>query len=411
MSNIIEKKKNRNKQQRTIESVVFLSLFFGLLNVSSIYSYYFPFFSNLTIFLSAFFCLVGMLLAPRKIIYSQVVAISSIWLLAVTISSLFNTLSVSLINYIIKFIVVSINLAILRTIHGSVFNILLKCCKIFVVWSFVNLFFSYVSPAFLPITASYLTEWGGHYYLYFFFIFPNTSGITVLNQLFIRMHSPFSEPGNAQMFYNLGLFIVLFKRKKLEKKWMLLFVLSVILSISLTGYAIMFFLIYFYLLIKKRLLMACVLISPVIVVSLVLITNKMSSVSYFDRLNDLLYVFSSAKDNFPFGIGIGNENDAGIRVLWDGSVVQGGFFSGLFTPLLYLGFFSIVFYFLLVLSIRFNDEKNKKTILPFSIYLLISLFTEPQCFSVLLMIFFVNGLFNWLYHSKISVRTSRLSIE
>lgn len=384
--------------KKIILKLGFLSIFLLLINVSTIYSYYFPIVSTICLILGGGICLLLLTLNIRKFKIPKLCFLFLIsWFFALLIPSIFTEISISLIWYYVKFIVIFIDVIILKINDIDVKYILFRCSTLFMFWALINSVVMSSFGASLPVTGSYITSWGKINNLHLFFFYNNQSGIELNGISFMRVHVPFSEPGNAQIYFNYGLLYCLFilKKSKKRKYLTILFALASILTISMTGYLIFGLIIFMYLAKNKKYF----LLLPYIILSFCVIyiitINKLDSISYLDRKNDLIFMIDKFFEFFPFGCGYGNADLLGERILSDGTVGNPGMFSGLFSPLTSLGIFSIVFYVLLIISIKFFDGKNKFNNFVFGIYILLSLFTEPQAFSLIMTAFIINGMINY----------------
>ena len=367
------------------------------LNASTIYSYYFENISNICLLLAGglvFF----MLLIDQKIGNIKTLFLSIIWIVAISIPSFFAGFTYSLLFYIFKFYIMFLCLSILYYNKISYLNILYKLSKVFMIWALINYFISIFDISFMPITNSYHTWWGGSYDLHLFVFFKNTQkSFNILNVNIQRLHSPFSEPGVAQFFLNYGLFYTLFYEKTRKNRffWGMVFSITVFLTTSLTGISILLALFLIYMVKEKKYIAFFFSSLFAIIVLFIFVSQKIDSISFDDRISDFNFIFNSAKNNFPFGIGIGNSKNAGTRIdVITGEDITGGFFSGLFNPLVFLGLLSLVFYFILYLAIRYFD-KNKFINLAFAMLILITLLTEPLTFTTLISAFLVHGMINF----------------
>ena len=336
---------------------------------------------------------------------------SFVWILSITIPSIIGGVNTSLLFYILKFYIMFLIVSIMHSCKINYLKILYNFMKVFLVWGFFNYIITVTNFSLLPVTAQYPTWWGGSYDLYLYVFFKNTQGIfEVLGMNIQRLHSPFSEPGVAQFFFNFGLFYALFYSKESRGKkclWILLFTIIVLLTTSLTGISILLFIYCIYLLKNKRYFLFTFFCVGAFIISFIMISQKINTISYDDRTSDFLFIFSSAKENMPFGVGIGNSELAGTRIdVVTGKDVSGGFFSGLFSPLVYFGMFSIVFYWLLIISIK-NFDKNKYKRLCFGLLIVITLLTEPLTLTTIMALFFSNGIVNMnnnVYFNCIKIR-------
>ncbi len=378
-----------------------LSLFFLLLNVSTIYSYFFPRISMILLIIAGGLSLLSLLFLMKYKINKICFLLILTWFFIYLIPTLVNGFTASFFNYFIKVLVIFIDLWNLKVNKKDIVRCLFKICFIFTLWSLINSFI-FLFPVKLPVFQSFFTSWGGKYDLYLGIFMKNTSRITLLNHELFRMHVPFSEPGNAQMFYNFGFACCLFENKKSKKNMIfgLLFLCAVIFSFSLTGYMIAICLTLIYLIKNQKVLLYLPVLLVTISIAFILINDKLSSVSYSERYADTIYIFKSAYRNLPFGIGIGNSDKLDPLIFENGEIASASFYSGLISPLVIFGFFSFYYYFLLILSCKYFFGRNIWSNVAFSFYLLISLATEPQALANITSIFFISSIIN--YSTEIS---------
>lgn len=372
--------------------VVGISLFFMLLNSSTIYAYYFPNVANVSLILGGLLA-IYLMVATKYFTSTTAFYSLGLWSIIILLNSIIGGVNISAFYYILKYFCVFVLVSVSKRIGVNILDSFYGICKLLAVWAIGNYFLmNILSITGLPVMGSYTTWWGEQWNLYLGFLFKNTFGLIPIGNVAIeRMHVPFSEPGVAQLFFNFGIFHCLFfNEKEINKFWCLLFALSVILTTSLTGYTIMAFMFGLYF-IKEKKYIATILFGIVGAIILVLtVLEKLQSLSYLDRLSDYTYIFSNAIDNLPFGIGLGNSSILDHRE--DAYLHSGAsFFSGLFTPLVYLGLFSVYFYYLLINAIKVI---NKKTLnrAAFAVLVTVTLLTEPLSFTTVFAIFFAYGI-------------------
>lgn len=368
-----------------------IALFFMLLNNSTIYSAYFDKLSNIFLIIGGAFTILASFIS-KKIFYFQSVKYLLFLLIIFSVPSLINGVTSSLVYYFLKFTVVLILLSVMKLNEINILKILYKVIKIFIIWSLLNYCLSYINFK-LPVTNSYPTWWGGSYNLYLFVFFKNTQvNFTFFSLQITRLHSPFSEPGVAQLFFNYFILYNLFLNEKNERIWLLIAVMVILLSTSLIGYLILFIIFMAKLFSKRRYLISFIIAIPIIIVSFIMICQKLDSISFTDRYADLKFIFESCFNNLPFGIGIGNGQKINTKIDASGGGAA-GFYSGLFTPIVYLGIFSCLFYYYLYLSIKYFTN-NKYAKFAFCFLILLTLFSEPLSLTLIIAIFFINGILN-----------------
>jgi hypothetical protein len=379
-----------NKHDKKEQIASFFFLFFLALNVSTCFIFYFSWFSKGTIVLASV-CLFFMVIFSKGFLfYKKPSWIFLILILSILFVSTLTGFSIEAINYIIKILLCLCGISIMKHEKLDVFFIIFSIAKVFLIWGFACELYTLINIDFLPVTNTYYTTWGESRNLYAFLISKNYSGTYIGNHLFTRMHAPFSEPGVAQLFFNFGLFYSLFYLKK-TKKWTVLFSLGIVLSLSLTGVAIECLLFAFFLFAhkKKEAIPFCFLLFALLII---LYINKQETESDLDRTNDLLNMISTISSSFPIGKGIGNYET--VRYVSSlGKEFTSSNFCGLLSPLLYLGVFSLPYYYLLIIGIKYQQfyYEPKGAKFGFMILITITLLTQPMAFSPFILIIMVNG--------------------
>lgn len=378
------------------KALCLIALFLLIISSTTIYSYYFTTISNIFLVIGGLITLLLMILQyNKKIISIHAITSSIVYLFLISIPSILNGISTSLFYYYFKFIILFFLLSLFYYNKISLYNTLYNIMKIFLVWGFLNYFITFFNISFLPKTSTFLTEWGGSYDLYLFIFFKNTqNSFEIFGMDIQRLHSPFSEPGVTQFFFNLGLIFSLFfnNRKTNRKIWICLFSLGIILSTSLIGIFIWLCIFLIYLISKKKFIKLILSFGIFSIILTIFIIQKIDTISYIDRLSDFDFIFSTASNHFPFGIGIGNRGNIGNRIdVMTGELTNVDFFSGLFTPLVYFGIFSIAFYVMLFIACNMFSN-NRFMNLSFSILILFTLLTEPLSLAIISILFIVNGI-------------------
>ena len=213
-----------------------------------------------------------------------------------------------------------------------------------------------------------------------------------------RLDRPFGEPGIAQIFMNYGIIYNLFfiNKNERQRKWIILFVIGSILSFSLIGYLILLFIIFLKLFREKKYGMCLVCIVPAVIIGSIMVIQKMTTLSYNDRVNDYSFMFETIVENFPFGIGIGHTGELEHTILENDSTSI-GFYCGVLYPLAQYGIFGLIYYWALfkgihnIINNQTRYEKKFSNII-FAIFIVLTLLTEPQADEPLILCFIFDGL-------------------
>lgn len=390
------------KKTKTISILAQLALIFMTLNVSTIYSYYFVPLSRFFLLLGGILTLVCMIISNYTKTSKKAFQILCLWSIVVIFCTFNGGFSSSSINYLVKVFIIYLLIDMLLTAGIEPLNIMFKICRFMTYWALINyLLLDVLHVHFLPSISQFSTSWGYVYKLYLGVFMENTQRIYFFGEIIKRLHVPFSEPGVAQLFFNFTFFYILFiKEKKSKKDRFTLFIslLTIVMSNSLTGFLILGSMVLFYCIKKKKLFLITLLSLVIFIVGFYMINEKLTSDSYLDRRGDYVHMISNAIDNLPFGIGIGNTDALEPRINdATGEYASNSNFCGLLSPLLYFGFFSIIYYVLIYFSIAyysFSTEKYAKLCL--AVIILITLFTEPLALTSFFIYFELNGLLHKL---------------
>jgi hypothetical protein len=371
-----------------------LFIFFLILNSSTSYLSFFSWFSKVTIILAFCSYLLMLFFLDSFSFYRKPLLIFQTLILSVLLTSTFTDFSIEAINYIFKILLCVSGLSIMAKKKIGFFNTLFNVTKVFLIWAFLCEIYTFIGKDFLPITNTYYTTWGEARHIYLFFIFKNISGFYAGSHLIMRMHAPFSEPGVSQLFFNFGLFYSLFylNKKKEKIKWMFLFSLGVILCLSLAGVAILCLLYTAFLFSKKNKIIYPILVL-IFVLFVFLAINKKNTESSFDRISDLENMINTIISSFPFGKGIGNYETSRYVATLNRTFTDSNF-CGLLSPLLYLGLFSIPYYLILLIGIKYQSLNFEPMGAIFGLLVLmtITLFTQPMAFNPFVILIMSNGL-------------------
>lgn len=259
--------------------------------------------------------------------------------------------------------------------------------------------------SYIPITNTNNNYWKP-FNLHLFLFFDNLSSIHVFSYTFVRLSSPFSEPGVAAVFFNFGFFYsaLISKKRKNTFIWECVFALCLLLTMSMWGYLVFLLEFFLNLTSRKKRGMTLPLLILILVLCSILIINKIGTFSYNDRIIDFKEMLLKAFDCLPFGTGFG---DVEKYLRFDSSTGEMysvyGNYCGLLHPLLYLGFASIYYYYLMIEATKnfnSNGKTSKRIILGFSIVFWGSLVTEPLSFGILYTLLIANGCINKFFKAN-----------
>lgn len=396
---------------RKISNIATVALFFMMLNVSTIYSYYFRNLSNLFLIIGGLLTFICCLLSKNIKTSKRVIVILGIWFTIVIFCSVLGGLTSSCFNYIAKLFIMYLIINILISEGIEPLLILYNVCKILTIWAFINyIVMDVVQVHFLPVASNFTTSWGYTYNLYLGVFMENTQQIDFLGSIIKRLHVPFSEPGVAQLFFNFTLFYILFMKKQIEKKDLCILgisVISIVMSNSLTGFLVLGVQVLVYCIKYKKVLLITLLSIIILIAGVYLITEKFSSDSYLDRSGDYVYMISNSINHLPFGIGIGNAEELGPRINdATGRYANSSNFCGLLSPLLYFGLFSIFYYIGLYFSVKyFSYDYNFYSKFSLFAIVMITLFTEPLSITSFFAFLELNGLIHKMRYKYNCLRT------
>ncbi len=386
------KLKKNNHLLKYFSSIIITLMF---LNTSSIYTYYFPNIGNFLLLISCFFVLILFFCSGNKIIITTFLPVLFSFLILIIFNLLTTTFDSSQLYICLKFTILFLlfNLLIIKTIDLK--SVIFSSLKIIAIWSLLNFIIDFTGIIELfPVTNSFRTEWGGYYYLHCFIFLKNYMGTFNAGPFsFIKMHFPFAEAGVSQFFYNFGLIFASFFNIKHRKFWLLIFSLCTIQTFSLIGIFILVVIIFLLLLKEKkfRLLFAfAIILAPVV---LFMISDKIGSLSYIERIADYNFIINFSVKNLPFGIGLQGDLYEQYGTEINGIKISGGFYCGLLTPIAMFGFFSILYYIILYNGIRYFFSKNFSSYLKFALAFLVlmTLLTEPLSFSTNILTIIIIG--------------------
>ena len=398
------------KKSKIVFLLSVLFFFFLFLNDNTIYSMYFRNISSSFLVLSVVF-LILLFFVSRKILFvKRFFIFVSIWLLSIFLCCCLTGLN----NFVfVRLSYWSVILCILKASDVDYVEVLFLVTKIYCIWGLICYLYTLLNLSFLPTTnvsTSLLYKWY-KIELFGFVISKPITHLTLGAVSLLRLDRPFGEPGIAQMYYNFGLICVLFYFQKIKKKWsnwvwMILFSIAIILSFSLTGYFIYLVIIMVYLLSRKMYKLFSLFVLLALAVAYTMVTQKVDTVSYSDRLQDYSFMFNTIFQNLPFGIGIGNTGMLEHYVVAQTGEKAIGFYCGLLYPLAQYGFLGFFYYYVLIRSGR-HFSKNIYTNVALIIYLILTLLTEPQAEEPFIVCILLGGLLLSFTNNNILIKERR----
>lgn len=384
-----------NKQ---ILSIATISLTLLLLNVSTIYSHMFPTLSNALLITSGLFAITGLLLKRRVGIKRQIILYFILIEASLIIVGTITTFNIEIINYAFKFFIAYIVVYLCYACETDFMNVMFNVARFFSLWALLLFLITIanINISFLPNTGTYVTWWGQQRPLYLFTLIKDTQNMNIFGFPLPKLSYPLSEAGIAQFYTNFCVFYLLFVEKPNRKNriWIVIFVITSLLTLSLMGEVILLSLVAVYFMKRNRIITVFLFGIAGILIGGYFVAEKLTSASFFDRTNDFAFVFNMIKTNFPFGIGMGNLELYQRDYMVAGQLTSSSSFSGLISPIMYIGVFSIIFYYGLTRSmVNFMKEKDAMANIAFSILLLLTLLTQPIAFTSIVNVFIINGLY------------------
>lgn len=401
------------KKSKIVFLLSVLFFFFLFLNDNTIYSMYFRNISSSFLVLSVVF-LILLFFVSRKILFvKRFFIFVSIWLLSIFLCCCLTGLNNFVFVRLSYWSVILLVICILKASDIDYVEVLFLVTKIYCIWGLICYLYTLLNLSFLPTTnvsTSLLYKWY-KIELFGFVISKPITHLTLGAVSLLRLDRPFGEPGIAQMYYNFGLICVLFYFQKIKKKWsnwvwMILFSIAIILSFSLTGYFIYLVIIMVYLLSRKMYKLFSLFVLLALAVAYTMVTQKVDTVSYSDRLQDYSFMFNTIFQNLPFGIGIGNTGMLEHYVVAQTGEKAIGFYCGLLYPLAQYGFLGFFYYYVLIRSGR-HFSKNIYTNVALIIYLILTLLTEPQAEEPFIVCILLGGLLLSFTNNNILIKERR----
>ena len=393
------------KKSKIVFLLSVLFFFFLFLNDNTIYSMYFRNISSSFLVLSVVF-LILLFFVSRKILFvKRFFIFVSIWLLSIFLCCCLTGLNNFVFVRLSYWSVILLVICILKASDVDYVEVLFLVTKIYCIWGLICYLYTLLNLSFLPTTnvsTSLLYKWY-KIELFGFVISKPITHLTLGAVSLLRLDRPFGEPGIAQMYYNFGLICVLFYFQKIKKKWsnwvwMILF--------SLTGYFIYLVIIMVYLLSRKMYKLFSLFVLLALAVAYTMVTQKVDTVSYSDRLQDYSFMFNTIFQNLPFGIGIGNTGMLEHYVVAQTGEKAIGFYCGLLYPLAQYGFLGFFYYYVLIRSGR-HFSKNIYTNVALIIYLILTLLTEPQAEEPFIVCILLGGLLLSFTNNNILIKERR----
>ena len=401
------------KKSKIVFLLSVLFFFFLFLNDNTIYSMYFRNISSSFLVLSVVF-LILLFFVSRKILFvKRFFIFVSIWLLSIFLCCCLTGVNNFVFVRLSYWSVILLVICILKASDVDYVEVLFLVTKIYCIWGLICYLYTLLNLSFLPTTnvsTSLLYKWY-KIELFGFVISKPITHLTLGAVSLLRLDRPFGEPGIAQMYYNFGLICVLFYFQKIKKKWsnwvwMILFSIAIILSFSLTGYFIYLVIIMVYLLSRKMYKLFSLFVLLALAVAYTMVTQKVDTVSYSDRLQDYSFMFNTIFQNLPFGIGIGNTGMLEHYVVAQTGEKAIGFYCGLLYPLAQYGFLGFFYYYVLIRSGR-HFSKNIYTNVALIIYLILTLLTEPQAEEPFIVCILLGGLLLSFTNNNILIKERR----
>ncbi|MGN0807263.1 MAG: hypothetical protein ACI4MN_02320 [Candidatus Coproplasma sp.] len=394
------KKLNKKQLIMFFSTLAFLFLF---LNDHTVYSVFFEKTTDYFLIIAVIFATIAIFLSGKLYASLNYWGILFIWGALILMSCLSYGLTSMVLVRFSYWIFVAIVISVLYVQNIDYKKCFYNICKVFCVWGLLCYFYEAFNLSFLPVTHvsdNLLYNWF-EVELYGFIISKPFTHISIGSLSLLRLDRPFGEPGIAQMYFNFGLLYCLFinSDKKHRKLWIFLFSISTLLSFSLIGYVIFFFIIISYCVYKKRYSLLLFLSIIASILMIFMIVNKMDSVSYEDRTQDFVFMFETIFNNLPLGIGLGNTDTLQHYEIASTGQVSIGFYCGLLYPFAQFGIFGIIYYIALAWAIKYFS-KNKYTCFAFAAFILFTLLTEPQADEPIIVVFLFDALIRRIEQKK-----------
>ena len=202
------------------------------------------------------------------------------------------------------------------------------------------MWFSCSIASFLPLNTKLLVGWGRNSYIYGFFnIYYETQSIDFLFFSGVRNTGIFIEAPMYSFCLSLALLIELFIENKVNKKRIMILIVTIMTTVSTTGIGcilLSLFLKYTTDMEAKekgkkflKIIFSCMFMIIVLFISNIILENKYSTNSFSVRMNDLFLQFEIWKNNFWIGKSF-NSNQFGSSNSIMVILADGGLFLGVF---------------------------------------------------------------------------------
>lgn len=381
---------NRKKYLSSLSSLFFLFIF---LNDHTIFSDFFDQTSTYFLLIATSLIILSLLISKKLHSNNIMWKFFICWLCTVILPCIVAGITNLFFVRICYWFATLIMLLILKYNSIDYMGVLFKTIKIFCVWTLICYIYTILDCNFLPISNvsnDLLYNWY-NVELHGYVIYKNLVTFSLGNFSIIKLYSPLGEPGIACMYFNFAvLYLLFFNKNEKEKRWFLIISLAIVLSFSLIGIAIFCAILAYYALYRKKYKYLFLFSFLAIIPISILVIQKLTTLSFTNRTSDYVFMFNTIKDNFPFGIGLGNIDnlDKTLTIAYDTEAV--GFYCGLLYPLAQYGIFGFFYYY--VMHMTFSEYSKSKYIrIAFSIYFLLTLLTQPQADECFILIFLFSG--------------------
>lgn len=387
--------------RKRIEFFSILFFLFIFLNDHTIYSDFFGSVGSVFLIIATISLAIVCVLSRKMYSNNKMWLILLLWLFSVLIPCLMAGITKLVYVRICYWTASLIALLVLYKNNIDYKEVLLNVVKILCIWCLINYLYTILEFDFLPVTNVsdellynwYSVELNG------FLIYKNLVSFTFGTLKIIKLYSPLGEPGIACMYFNFAVMYILFfqEKNKRNKIWLFIFSLAIFLSVSLIGIIVYFAILMYYMFYRKQYALIFVFGIISVAIAMVLIIQKIGTLSYTNRTSDFGFMYNTIINNLPFGIGLGNI-DSLEKTLTIAYETEGvGFYCGLLYPLAQFGVFGLVYYFMMLKSIKFFSE-IKYARNAFALYILLTLLTQPQADECFIVCFLFSGLI--LYTNK-----------
>lgn len=379
------------KRNLTLKYTSALFFLFIFLNDHTIYSDFFGSTSTYFLIIASFFLAASIIIAGKIYSAGRMWIMFFLWAICVIIPCTVAGFTYLVFVRFCYWIALLLMLLILEKTGIDYRECLFTTIKVLCIWCFLCYFYTLFGFNFLPVTNisdELLYNWF-NVELNGYLIYKNLVTFSLGNFSIIKLYSPLGEPGIASMYFNFAVIWILFftdAKDKKNRRWLYIFSLAIILSFSMIGIIVLFAIYIVYEMGKCKITKIFLLSIPMILVSLILIMQKVGTESYFQRVNDYGVMFDVIIDKFPFGTGIGNMTAAKLGINTD----LAGFYCGLLYPATQYGVFGLYYYYMMLVSgLKFSDNRFGRY--AFFIYFILTLLTQPQADECFILSFIFAG--------------------